>query len=56
MQNLNERGAAYIPIAESRGITPHSDKRKWLHTVTQRCAAIFVKSKGDFYEKQVSRA
>ena len=26
MQNLNERGAAYIPIAEARGITPHSDK------------------------------
>lgn len=25
MQNLNERGAAYIPIAEARGITPHSD-------------------------------
>ena len=32
------------------------NKRKWLHTVTPRCAAIFVKSKGDFYEKQVSRA
>ena len=26
MQNLNERGAAYIPIAKARGITPHSDK------------------------------
>ena len=26
MQNLNERGAAYIPIAEAMGITPHSDK------------------------------
>ena len=26
MQNLNERGVAYIPIAEARGITPHSDK------------------------------
>ena len=26
MQNLNERGAAYIPIAEARGITPHSYK------------------------------
>lgn len=25
MQNLNERGTAYIPIAEARGITPHSD-------------------------------
>ena len=27
MQNLNERGAAYIPIAKARGITPHSDKK-----------------------------
>ena len=25
MQNLNERGAAYIPIAEARGVAPHSD-------------------------------
>lgn len=30
MQNLNERGAAYIPIAEVRGITPHSDKTERL--------------------------
>lgn len=27
MQNLNERGAAYIPIAKVKGITPYSDKQ-----------------------------
>lgn len=32
MQNLNERGAAYIPIAEARGITPHSYNCGCIHT------------------------
>ena len=32
MQNLNERVAAYIPIAEARGITPHSDKVEFVNS------------------------
>ena len=27
MQNSNEMGAAYTPIAEASGIMPHSDKQ-----------------------------
>lgn len=36
MQNLNERGAAYIPIAKARGITPHSDKTRSRSSGTAR--------------------
>ena len=39
MQNLNERGAAYIPIAEARGITPHSNK--------------YIKTYGAFMKQQI---
>ena len=41
MQNLNERGAAYIPIAEARGITPHSDNAPKDTHINRREAAVY---------------
>ena len=41
MQNLNERGAAYIPIAEARGITPHYDNRPCRRFRTGRRLLLF---------------
>lgn len=55
MQNLNERGAAYIPIAKARGITPHLDKKGISCFSLARIADYFYVSLTTFLGERTSR-